>query len=110
MSLLEAGAWQGKIFSRGWIPGSGGEYSVVEPATGDVIGKLGSSTPKDVATAGQRAAESQKTWAATPYEQRAGVLRKAGDLWSSHAAEVMISMVAKPMKLTISPTVAWPWT
>jgi benzaldehyde dehydrogenase (NAD) len=88
MSLLEARAWQGKIFSSGWIPGSGGEYSVVEPATGDVIGKLGAATPKDVAAAAKRAADSQRTWAATSYEQRAGVLRKAGDLWASHADEV----------------------
>jgi hypothetical protein len=30
MSLLEKSAWQGKIFSNGWVSGSGGEYPVTE--------------------------------------------------------------------------------
>jgi benzaldehyde dehydrogenase (NAD) len=88
MSLLEKSAWQGKIFSNGWVFGSGGEYPVTEPATGGVLGALGAATPKDVAAAGKKAAEAQKGWAATSYEQRAAVLRKAGDLWARHADEV----------------------
>jgi benzaldehyde dehydrogenase (NAD) len=39
MSLLEKSAWQGKIFSNGWVSGSGGEYPVTEPATGGVLGR-----------------------------------------------------------------------
>ena len=88
MSLLEAGTWQGKIYSNGWIPGSGGEYPIKEPATGGNLGTLGAATPKDVTSAGQKAAEAQKGWAAASYEERAAVLRKAGDLWTQHADEV----------------------
>jgi benzaldehyde dehydrogenase (NAD) len=39
MSLLEKSARQGKIFSNGWVAGSGGEYPVTEPATGGVLGR-----------------------------------------------------------------------
>ena len=34
MGLVDSGDWQGKIFSGGWRPGSGGEHPVTEPATG----------------------------------------------------------------------------
>lgn len=88
MSLLDASAWHGRIYSNGWVPGSGGTYSVREPATGGELGTLGAATPGDVEAAGRKAAEAQKAWAATSYEQRAAVLRKAGDLWAQHADEV----------------------
>ena len=76
MSLLESGTWQGKMFSNGWVPASGGEYSVMEPATGEELGKLGAATPADVQAAGKRAAAAQTAWAATGFEQRAKVLRE----------------------------------
>jgi len=88
MSLLDASTWHGKIFAGGWVAGAGGTYPVREPATGDQLGQLGAATPDDVATAGKRAAGAQKAWAATGFEQRAKVLRKAGDLWGQHAEEV----------------------
>jgi benzaldehyde dehydrogenase (NAD) len=61
MSLLEKSAWQGKIFSNGWVSGSGGEYPVTEPAIGGVMGALGAATLKDVAAAGKKAAEAQNS-------------------------------------------------
>ena len=88
MSLLESGTWQGKIFSNGWVTTSGGEYPVIEPATGEELGTLGAATPQDVEAAGQKAAHAQKAWAATGIEERARVLRKAGELWGQHSEEV----------------------
>jgi benzaldehyde dehydrogenase (NAD) len=41
-----------------------------------------------VEAAGRKAAEVQKAWARTGFEQRAKVLRKAGDLWGRYAEEV----------------------
>src|SRR6202034_4103513 len=40
------------------------------------------------AAAAQAAAAAQPAWAATPYTQRAAILRKAGDIWLAHAAEI----------------------
>jgi benzaldehyde dehydrogenase (NAD) len=35
MAFLDRSRWEGKIFTTGgWVPGSGGEYDAVEPATG----------------------------------------------------------------------------
>jgi benzaldehyde dehydrogenase (NAD) len=89
MGLLDVSAWQGKIFVGGaWVPGSGGDYPVVEPATGAELGRMGLPTADDVDTAAHSAAEAQVAWAALPYPQRAAVLRKAGDLWSEHADDI----------------------
>jgi benzaldehyde dehydrogenase (NAD) len=88
MNLLDAKSWSKRIYLDGWQPGSGGDAPVVEPATGEELGRVGCATPADVRRAAARAAEAQATWATTSYETRAAVLRRAGDLWAQHAEEV----------------------
>ncbi|WP_369134714.1 benzaldehyde dehydrogenase [Modestobacter sp. I12A-02662] len=88
MPLLEDGAWHGKVWTGSWTDGSGGTYPAVEPATGAELGEVGRATPDDVEKAGARATEAQRAWAALPFEQRAAVLRRAGDLLTEHAAEI----------------------
>ncbi|GAA3162676.1 benzaldehyde dehydrogenase [Blastococcus jejuensis] len=88
MALLDNGAWQGKVWTGAWTDGSGGSYDAVEPATGETIGAVGKATPADVSTAAARAVEAQRGWAALPFEERAAVLRKAGDVLSAHADEI----------------------
>ncbi|HZO65668.1 MAG TPA: benzaldehyde dehydrogenase [Kribbellaceae bacterium] len=88
MTLLEAGTWTGKIFSDGWQKSAGGISSVMEPATGSELGSVGLGSPEDVADAVASAAAAQPGWAATSFEERAAVLRRAGALWEEHAAEV----------------------
>ena len=73
------------MFVDGWEPGSGGDYPVVEPATGNELGRLGVATADDVARAAARGAEAQRAWANTMYQDRAAILRKAGDLWNQHS-------------------------
>ncbi|WP_328477382.1 benzaldehyde dehydrogenase [Actinoplanes sp. NBC_00393] len=87
--LLDEKTWTGNIFIGGeWKPGRGDAYDVVEPATGDVLGRIGRATPEDVDEAARRAAEAQKSWAATPHPARAAVLRRAAQLWGEHAEEI----------------------
>jgi benzaldehyde dehydrogenase (NAD) len=88
VALLEDGAWQGKVWTGAWTDGTGGTYDAVEPATGKVLGAVGRATPEDVHTAAVRAVEAQRAWAALPFEQRAAVLRKAGDVLSADADEI----------------------
>src|SRR5680860_335194 len=89
MGLLDGINWQGSIFMGGaWVHGRGGDYAVVEPATGAELGRMGRATAEDVAEAGKVALEAQKEWAALPHTARAAVLRKAGDLWAEHAEEI----------------------
>jgi benzaldehyde dehydrogenase (NAD) len=86
--LLDGAAWTGRVFIDGWVPGSGGDYAVMVPATGDEIGRIGAATSADVRKAAARAAEVQRAWAATPYQERAAIMRRAGDLWNKHAEEI----------------------
>ncbi len=89
MSLLDAVDWQSNIFKAGsWQPGGGGDYPVVEPATGAELGRMGLATAQDVADAAQVASEAQREWAALPHPGRAAVLRRAGDMWQEHAEEI----------------------
>jgi benzaldehyde dehydrogenase (NAD) len=85
---LDERSWQSSIHLDGWRPGSGGSRAVVEPATGNELGRLGLAGPEDVNLACARATLAGHAWAALPYTERAAVLRRAGDLWSAHAAEI----------------------
>ena len=88
MTLLQDGAWQGKVWTGSWTDSRGGTYDAVEPATGDVIGQVGRANPEDVHAAAERAAEAQRAWAAAPFEERARVLRRAGDILEVNAEEI----------------------
>jgi benzaldehyde dehydrogenase (NAD) len=86
--LLDTPTWQSKYFSNGWVSGEGGDASVVEPATGAELGRVGIAGPGDVTAAARAAAAAQAEWAARPHPERAAVLRRAGDLWQANAGEV----------------------
>ncbi|GAA3614541.1 aldehyde dehydrogenase family protein [Microlunatus ginsengisoli] len=88
MGLLDHNAWQGKIYSRGWVDGGGGAYDAVEPATGHTLGSVGAASPADVRNAASIALEAQKGWAASTYDHRAAVLRRAGQLFLDHEEEI----------------------
>ncbi|ASW54956.1 benzaldehyde dehydrogenase [Plantactinospora sp. KBS50] len=88
MSLLDQSAWNGNLYSGGWVAGHGGQATVRAPATGAELGRIGLADETDVAAAAARAAQAQRSWAALPYPQRAAVLRRAGQLWEETAAEV----------------------
>ena len=81
MPLLDTRAWQPRRLA-------GAGYTVTEPATGQALGTLALATPEDVGAASGRAATAQHAWARTPHFARAAVLRKAGDLFTEHAAEL----------------------
>jgi benzaldehyde dehydrogenase (NAD) len=86
--LLEPETWAARIYSGGWRAGGGGARDVVEPATGATLGRLGLADPDDVRRAAATAAAAQRGWARTPPSERAAVLRRAGDLWAAHRAEI----------------------
>jgi benzaldehyde dehydrogenase (NAD) len=93
MNLLDSKTWTGRLFLDGWRQSSGGERVVVEPSTGEALGRVGIASPADVALAARRAAEAQREWASASYETRGAVLRHAGDLWSRHSEEVLSWLV-----------------
>ena len=81
MPLLDPKTWQSR-------PLSGPEYAVTEPATGDTLATVTLAAAEDVGTAAEAARAAQAEWARVPHFVRAGVLRKAGDLFAAHADEL----------------------
>ncbi|MGW0136909.1 benzaldehyde dehydrogenase [Streptomyces sp. NPDC003299] len=87
MTLLDSAVWDGKFFSDGWRDAPAAQ-PVTEPATGDRLGTIGLASPDDVRDASARATEAQRAWARTSPQQRAAVLRRAGELFTEHAAAI----------------------
>ncbi|MFJ6894753.1 aldehyde dehydrogenase family protein [Streptomyces hokutonensis] len=81
MPLLDPKIWQSR-------PLSGPEYPVTEPATGDQLATVTLAAAEDIRPAVQAAGTAQTEWARVPHFVRAGVLRRAGDLFAAHAEEL----------------------
>jgi benzaldehyde dehydrogenase (NAD) len=85
--LMVEAAWRGRLFGTDWRPAAGGSLDVIEPATGAVMTRVGNAAADDVRRAATEARAAQPGWAATPYEQRAAVLRKAAALLEQNRDE-----------------------
>jgi len=86
-SFLGEHATDGRVYSGGWIEAPS-TVEVVEPATGDVIGRAGVGDPALVARACAAAAAVQPAWAATPGEERAALCERAAEVLDEHRAEL----------------------
>ncbi|WP_133915627.1 benzaldehyde dehydrogenase [Streptomyces sp. NBC_00582] len=84
MPLLDPLTWQTSQ-SRAL---TGPRHTVTEPATGEALGTVVLAAAADVAPAAEAARAAQREWARLPHFVRAGVLRKAGDLFAAHAEEL----------------------
>lgn len=85
---LGANRWDGRAFDGTWRPLSG-KASVIEPATGAVLGSVGIASPPDIASAAQTARSAQKEWKAVSYDQRAEILRRAARVAEENRAEIV---------------------
>jgi benzaldehyde dehydrogenase (NAD) len=62
----------------------GGMRDVVEPATGEVLCRVGIANATDVAVATAAAAAAQKLWVAVPPRDKAAIFRRAAVLFEQH--------------------------
>jgi benzaldehyde dehydrogenase (NAD) len=85
--VLDGLDWQGKVFSNGWVTPQGGELKSVEPATGDVLARVGLANAADIAAAAAAARRAQPDWAAQPGPQRAALIRRAARVLEDNRAE-----------------------
>jgi benzaldehyde dehydrogenase (NAD) len=74
--LIES-TWRGRVFGGDWRDAAGGTLDVTEPASGASLTRVGNAGAADIRKAAAAARAAQPGWAATPYEKRAAILRKA---------------------------------
>lgn len=74
-------------FLAGWTPGTGAPIEDREPATGRHLLTVAGSTTDDVARAALAAKAAQPAWAATSYQERARILRRAAEIYEAHREE-----------------------
>ncbi len=73
-----------ETFLKSWEPGTGALIEDREPATGRLLATVRESTVDDVARAAEAAKAAQPAWAATSYQERARVLRKAAEIYEAN--------------------------
>jgi benzaldehyde dehydrogenase (NAD) len=88
MSASSPAIWSGKIFSNGWTDAAGGVQDVREPATGQSLERTGIANAADVSRAAASAKAARAAWAATPFDQRAAMMREAARLLKERAADI----------------------
>lgn len=88
MNLLDPAIWSERLFSVGLGTGQRWRGGRRRAGDGERPGAPGVATQEDVTKAATAAAQAQREWAAASYEERAAVLRRAGQLWLDHAADI----------------------
>ena len=89
MTTVDTAQWEGRLHSGGWREAHGGTVDVEEKATGERLATVGLADATDVAEAAERAAAAQPEWAATSFEERAAILRRAATLLEERAPAVI---------------------
>jgi benzaldehyde dehydrogenase (NAD) len=88
MTLYDSDASAGELFLDGeWTKGGGGSRDVVNPSDGGTLGSVGIADLEDVDHAIRAGKAAQPAWAEAPFDDRAKVLRNAGQLLEENAAE-----------------------
>lgn len=87
--FLAQQAWEGKIYSSGWVLAAGGADMVTAPADGSAVASVGQGAPADVARAAAAARAAQPGWEATPAQVRARILNAAADILERNGEELI---------------------
>ena len=58
MSFLDPSHWHATVSSDGWHKPAGGDTAVIEPATGEELGRVGLGNAEDIAQAAVRARDA----------------------------------------------------
>ncbi|MBN3843684.1 aldehyde dehydrogenase family protein, partial [Burkholderia sp. Ac-20349] len=82
-ALFDAALWHGKTFNGRWHA-SPHVADVIEPATGNTLGRIGVADGAAVADAAVAAHRAQRAWIGLPYDERAAVLRRAAAVAETH--------------------------
>lgn len=91
-SWLDSRVWEGKAFDGAWSTALGSVRDVREPATGQVLSRVGIASAADMRAAIGRADHAQPAWAAMGPRERSAVFHRAAALFQQHAAELAMTI------------------
>lgn len=100
MSILANEIWDKKLFNGSW-QSAHETYSVVEVATGQILGEIGYASASDVVDAAQQAKSAQKQWWALSYQERQTVFEKAVQVLTENQADVIELLVKESGSLQL---------
>ncbi|MDZ5076395.1 aldehyde dehydrogenase family protein [Nesterenkonia sp. HG001] len=97
------------------IQSASGGREILDPATGEVVGRVPEATEKDLDAAVARAKAAQPGWAARSDDDRAGLLNAAAEAIEAHAEELAVLLSreqGKPLngpnaRFEVGACVAW---
>lgn len=92
-TLMDPSIWEGRMFSEGWQRGANAAVEVTDKATGEAIGSSANASPDEVRQACLLAATAGAMWSQTPVEERARIVRRAGELLEQHSDEAIYWLV-----------------
>ncbi len=88
VSLMQSDIWGGKLFDGDWNAASQ-TISIHEPATGEILGRVGASDPAQMGATVSRAREGQREWAAWTADKRAALIREAARLFEQNRQTIV---------------------
>ncbi|QLA79340.1 aldehyde dehydrogenase family protein [Acidovorax sp. JMULE5] len=90
--LLDNRLWAGKAFDGAWSTALSTARDAVEPATGQVLSRVGIASAADMQAAIGRAQQAQAAWAATGPRERAAVFHRAASIFEQHFDELAMTV------------------
>ncbi|MBN8440655.1 MAG: benzaldehyde dehydrogenase [Thauera sp.] len=84
---LNESEWAESVFSGTWER-CGQQAEIIEPATGEVLSRIGMLAGDELGRFSAAAARAQGSWAKMHFEDRARILRTAAELGERHFAEL----------------------
>ena len=67
--FLDEAVWDGKVFTGHWVEGTS-THTIVEPATGGPLTRVGWASCQQVAESAASAAAAQRRWVGMPHHER----------------------------------------
>lgn len=91
--LMNSSILNGKLAVNGSDTSDNETAEVTDKATGEVLAKVALASPADIDIAGQSALAAAKLWAKSAPQQRATILRRAGEVLVQYQDEVVYWIV-----------------
>jgi benzaldehyde dehydrogenase (NAD) len=86
--ILASAPWSARVFDGDWVSSRGGSIDVSEPATGQLLTRVGVANAADIAAASRQAALAQPGWLRVAAREREQVFHRAAGYLEQNGEEL----------------------